>query len=221
MRLENKIELPDYVLRRMVIWCCKEIGDKDFSTRDFYSALFKFTRTAEWGGGAKYNPDRIEVTICRSSKPWPKNGINFSHRLRDTPPMKLDRFGALVGVTVHELCHIYTRRRERLGAPKTRRGGRSPSGSEPRIDRMTRRVMHIFLANRATFEAEWFAEPERAAALTPPKKTRKQRNALRAVTNFKNWKTKLKLANTKQKKYARDVHRYVREEVIDKDGELI
>ncbi len=195
MRLINTIDYPDYFLRRMVSWCCKELGLPGRYVRE---VAFRNSRSA-WGGMAYTNSRRVGVRIGAASH------FPSKYRMRGTRkwfPIA-DRTEALVMVTAHELAHLLLRR---LGNHSRRGGGLA--GSEHNTDWHERKVMEAFQLCRVELLTAWNEPPKPRAP--HPKLSLQERRANNAMLLLAKWQLKLKLAQTKVKKYKAQVRYYDR-----------
>lgn len=192
MKLANSTEWPDYFLRRLVSWCCKELGLPSSKVR---RAQFR-NRTISAYSGHAYTSMRFVASVGPAGR-FPLNPDN-------RPGMKgtviADRLEALVAITAHELAHLcqYAERR----APGLRR--------TRRIERVTRReevrVLSAFREQRDSLLAEWSAAP--ATRPAKPQASIQEKRAVKAQADLDRWQRKLKLAQTKIRKLKYRVRYY-------------
>lgn len=197
MKLVNTLDWPDRFIRRMVSWCCRELG---LPVRYIREAQFRNTSNA-WGGLCYGR--RIGVRVGNASH-FPCK----SKRHRNGLQIELaDRTETLVYITAHELAHSANRRDRAAG----RRGGWG--GTEQYTDTLALKVLEAFRANRPALLAAWGDGPEAAPAtpVTPPRMAAviEQREA-KARAAMERWERKLKLAKTKLAKYRAKVKYYER-----------
>lgn len=194
MKLTNTTDWPDHFLRRLVSYCCGQIG---LPVRWMKSATFRNTkgrRTYSGLGGGR--SIRATVTTRETAFPLPPD----SRPGMDNESFA-DRLEALVAITAHELEHCRQSREGRMTTLANRRG----------LERNTRavevRVLRAFRADRDRLVAEWMAPPVRVAK---PKPSRAEANEARARKALADWQKKLKLAQTNVRKYRAKVRRYDR-----------
>ncbi len=195
MRLINTTDFADHFLRRMVSWCCRELG---LPVRYVREVAFRNSRSA-WGGMAYTDSRRIGVRIGDASH------FPLKYRMRGTGirwPVA-DRTEAFVMITAHELAHLLLRR---LGN-RSRRGG-GLAGSEHNTDWHERKVLEAFQLCRDELLSAWNAPPKKRG----PKAnlTVQERRAASTANLLIAWQRKLKMAQTKVQKYKARVRYYDR-----------
>ena len=88
MKLVNTTDYPDYFLRRMVSWCCKQIG---YPVRSVKEAKFR-NKTGSFSGHA-YGSRRIVVSVSKTDEPFP---VTCRKHIAGEPLTFNDRNEALV-----------------------------------------------------------------------------------------------------------------------------
>lgn len=197
MKIRNSTDFPDHMLRRMVSWCCHQIG---LPVRTVQVAQFRNRRTAAWSGHAWENGD-----ICVSIGP---NEVFPQTDGRPGAPQVInDRTEALIVVTAHELGHLlqYSDWDRYQKLKQTRR-------CEKDARLVETRTLTAFRENRDDLLSEWSVPPSKRP--TKPKPSRQATNAAKAEQKLAEWTRKLKLAQTKVRKYRQQVRRYERIGVI-------
>ena len=203
MKLTNTTDWPDWFLRRMMAWSCKEIG---LPVREVRQAQFGKRRRGAFNGHARTS-GLIRVVIGPNES-FPTLPYLYPGRTSEAflSPGYADAIEALIGVTAHELTHLrtYTQFRYKPMIRKLRRGIHSerPTRFEER------RVIETFRANRDALLAEWSAPP--AAKPRKPRPSRQEQNEAKARKLLAAWERKSKLARTKVAIYRRKVRRYDR-----------
>ncbi len=194
MRLKNSADLPDVFLRRMVSWCCRELG---LPTKHVRACEFTNCHPSRvFRGKAWYTSGRILVRISAEDSPFPFTGRRNSR----APEFTLaDRIEALVKVTAHELAHI---ERHQRNAPR--------GNHEADTDRQALQVLRAFRDRREELLAAWSAVPVSVAADAPPTANLIEKRHAKAAADLARWERKLKLAKTKVKKLAARVRYYER-----------
>ncbi len=158
MKIINKTDFPDWMLRRMISWCAKEL---DFPVRQLALAEFKNTRRRSgdslyvaWGGFARWRDARanykrsINVRIAPNNDPFPRLTIKHHGGLQESIA---DRVEALVKVTAHEIAHHEQHRRKTNTRRYNRRGG-----SERSTNQLAFRCLRLFREQRDKLLMEWF-----------------------------------------------------------------
>lgn len=185
MKLNNSTSYPDYFLRRMVSWCCKELG---LPVRWVNKATFKNARRSVSGlAGGRSFIVRIGHERWFPSREWRRGGI--------TVPSFPSRTDALVEVTLHELQHLnqsYTRH--------TTPGWKKidlHDNAETDAQFAALHGYRKFVAERDALLATWsYPVPEKKSA---PVSIVDQR-AAKVEADLARWTRKLKLAQTKIRK---------------------
>src|SRR5574343_1227785 len=177
MKLTNTTHWPDWFLRRMVAWCCRELGVKGLRAARFTECSDAF-RGRAWRGSR-----RILVRIGDVTH-YPEK---YPGRVHAPTIILADRIEALLHVTAHEVAH---HARWQDGQHRHR---------EARVDGMTLPLLEKFRASRDALLAEWNETP--AATPVKPKPSRAERNEAKARKLLAAWERKLRLAKTKTAGY--------------------
>lgn len=189
MQLKNSTDWSDRFLRRMLTWCCNEIG---YKVRDLRGVQFRNRKTKHYSGRAYLNQRRIVVSIA--AREFQRLMTCRAH-IAGKPIILHNRLEALVKVTTHELAHLC----------QWRDGRRKLV--EHDADWHAGHVLDLFRADHEQLIAAWSATAERPKA---PAKSKQQVNADKAEQFLVTWQRKLKLAQTKVKQYRAKVRRYER-----------
>ena len=187
----------DAFIRGMLTWCKSAVEVPPGALK---AAHFRKRTSACWSGHA-WSSGRITVSIgsaARFHSPVKWAGYKLACLPSDgSGYLKIaDQLEALVIVTAHELGHIADRAR----------GGDWKRGAEAAADARARFVLRKFRAERDTLEREWSEQP--AARPEPPRQGLLELRARKAAAYLTRWERKLKLANTKVRKYRHQVARY-------------
>lgn len=209
MRLKNMTEWGDRFLRRMVSWCCREVG---LPVGKLRTALFSNTKKRCWVQRHGSVPDPVTGERTYEDRPmvdqkayagWGGSG-GISVRVGDEcrfPTKQFEKFGsthyefadrieALVGVTAHEVYHCWqTANRSLVGRSRI---------DEPRAMRAERLALEKFRVNREALLAGW--GKSESVKVQAPKPSIEDKRAAKAVNDLVRWQRKLKLAQTKCKK---------------------
>jgi hypothetical protein len=153
MKIKNSTSWQDWMLRRMVSWCCKEL---EMPVRSVKLAVFRNSRST-WGGCARGWRGQISVCVTRNEAEFPARCDNHKG---GEPESFSDRFECLVAVTAHELYHIAAHcandHRQR-----TRNYGRGGYQSSERVTCAQEiRVLKSFRTSREALLAEWNIAPD-------------------------------------------------------------
>lgn len=191
MKLKNTTEWPDWFLRRMVAWCCRELGCSTAIIREavFRNRKDRYTSGHAWWGGKR---GRFVVS----------SGLKSPVRLVE-----------LIKVTGHEVFHL---KADQDGI-RSRRFGRSSGSSEHQTEWHERRIYEAFEANRESLLAEWNEPP--AARAKKPKPSIVEQRAAKVQADLDRWTRKLKLAQTKCKKLKAKARYYERSAAVSNPGE--
>src|SRR5579859_4853375 len=95
-RFQNCTHWPDYFLKRMSAWCCREL---EVPVRLIRHYRFRNSRRA-WGGAAR--PWRKQITVGVGAASWFSRGCGI-HQEGET---FTDQIECLVAVTAHEIYHV-------------------------------------------------------------------------------------------------------------------
>jgi hypothetical protein len=206
MNLTNSTEYPDYMIRRMVSWTCRELGmpAKAIRTATFGNARNFFQ------GWARLHTGNIWVRVsARPTSVWPHE---YKGRFGLPGFLIADRLECFVLLTAHECEHIHQH---------IRGAGQTSDENSVRIERLCdiamARVLDTFRANRAELESQWRAEPvrESRAALRAPASIVETR-AAHAAAMLDKWERKLARAKTAVAKWNRTVKYYEKKKGVDK-----
>lgn len=202
MRLKNSTDFTDTFLRRMVSWCCKEVGlpVRWLKRATFRKARKTYRDVAFSGLGGGHG---IIVRIGPESA-FPTHEFH-RHLVRHVEFN--DRIEALVGVTAHECYHCdQSRRRAFKGA----------SHDEPAAMQAERSAVEAFRANRDALLAEWIAPvQERVRTVV----SISERREAKALADLAKWERKLSLAKGKVRKYTARVRYYEKKAASKHVGE--
>lgn len=222
MKLENKTDLPDRIVRRVVSWVC---GELEVPVKKIRRAKFLKMNATGGLGRAWCRSWRILVRIGPPSA-YPIPSYVYPGRKSESfrMPQINDQIEAAVAITAHEITHL------REYAKGNGCGERQTTYEE-------RRVLLIFQQRRAELLARWgyvppaaemaraiqtlpatapIVEPLPAPAEPTPKPVKKSNDALidaranAAAAALKRWERKLKLARTKVRKARARVRYYER-----------
>jgi hypothetical protein len=188
MKLLNSTDWQAYFLRRMVAWCCRQIG---LPVRKLRQAQFRNRTTCSYSGHAYGR--RIVCSIGPDlrfpTKPDGRDGM--------ANEVIADRTEALIAITAHELEHVsqfHSGRDDKL---------------KGRCEASTRavevRVLRLFRANREALLAEWSVLP---AVRDKPAVSIQDKRSAKAAADLARWQRKLKLAQTKCRKLKQRVSYY-------------
>jgi hypothetical protein len=225
VKLKNSTSFPDYFLRRMVAWCCRQL---EFPVRRVRYAQFR-NRERGYSGHAWPGANRICVSVgqfhevshdqaerpnydrkkvssfCEVREP----GKPVTYRVWTKIEKTLDeRTNSLVRVTAHECAHLMLSCFGRTISvdsqkPHGRRLLRN-GGSEQQTTWHENKLMELFLANRAALIAEWNDQPKVSQQESAVVSLADKRQA-KAQAALDRWEKKLALAKTKVRKYQRQV----------------
>ena len=229
MKLKNSTDWPDWFLRRVVSWCCKQL---DCPVREIKNVTFR-NRSFGMSGRCYIECGNIVVSVVSGAEPTcvrvlesqragyrvdpaiidpvavqAKNGYRLKvvERLESDDALaelveqfERHRLTLLVTVTAHEIAHRYLY----LQGSKTRKSRRhnrvTSGGSERQTNRLEQMVVAAFEKQRDKLVAQWSEPPARRNA--KPALTKQQRNERKARELLAKWERKLKLAKTKVKQY--------------------
>ena len=206
MKLENTTNVPNYYLRRMISWICKQL---EVPVRQVRYAKFGNRSHLSYSGHAWST-----YILCNTDPRLDK----FPAGRKRSGEGPMDRKHALVCIAAHEICHLATLYREARGQKKTRRGGKSRGGSEAVVRREETRIAELFERNRNTLTELWSTPPKKLQA--DRRKSAVQQREERAAANLARWERKLKLAKTKVAKYRKTVRYYDRRHVAARKADV-
>ena len=200
MNFKNSTEFPDYLLRRMFSWVCKqvevplkEIRDVNFTKTNTYS--FK---GQQCGRNGLMRIGKVEL--------FPR-----AYNRKDTgmPLWFEDRIDALVYLTGHEVCHIEQYLRLR-GKNIKRYASR-----ESEAQRTGRDVLVTFLKQKEFLMAQWGAVDLRTVKPSAPKPSIQEKRAKVAQESLERWEKEYqrrvkyaKQAQDKMKEWQKKVKYY-------------
>jgi hypothetical protein len=202
MKIVNTTPFPNAFLRRMTGWCARYVEHPVSAIREA-----KFTKTSRGFHGLAWRTGRRFLVRVGPPARFP---IKHAHAGFETT--FADPTEALVHITLHEVYHL---RQYRLNLI----GNRAPI--EQPAERRAVLGMQEFRGRRAELMAAW-GMPEAAAAAAPEPEPepepeviltlspRIQARAERAQAALDRWSRKLKLAQTKVRKYRQRVRYYER-----------
>lgn len=200
MKFTNTTDFSSRFLRRMVAWCCREVGLK---VRDLRRAKFCKTKFSAWRGhwpafSGFGGSGGITVRIGPDDR-YPVESFE-THGTRH--PRLADRVEGLLSTTAHECYHVWQ---------FLNRSFRGARFNEPAAINAETTALEKFRADREALLAAW-NEPIAEAADAPPKPSLTEKRAAKAATDLARWRRKLKLAQTKVKHYTKKVNRYQKQE---------
>jgi len=234
VKLINSTDYPDYFLRRMVSWCCREIG---LPVRYVQEAAFRkggrwHSRRTGASGHAYLGSHRIVVThgctephfvdyhqrnVTHINKTYGTNcrdpvniGGRVVEREQATALLRQERI-KLAEYVLDSLLGTTAHELVHLWLyrqrSQTRRGG-GQGGSEQQTVWHEKRVMEKFEARRDELLAAWGQEPAKRPVKAKPSLREKRASA--AQKKLAEWMRKQKLATTKVKQYKAKVRYYDR-----------
>lgn len=190
MKLRNSTDYPNHFLRRMIGWCCRQIGlsQKHLRRVDVTNC------TGTHRGRAWWYEVLLRIGPASSFPSMPNRYGGFDY------PSYGDRTEALIAIAGHELAHIEQNHR----GQGRRRDRERLCGIE------SMRCLNAFRADRERLMAEWGRKSERSAALSVPKPSLIEQRAAKAAADLARWQRKLKLAQTKVRQYKQRVAYYAK-----------
>lgn len=198
--LKNSTDWPDWFLRRMLAWVCKEVDCKD-GPGIVRKINFRNRSRRSFSGNASYGGD-IVVSIG-PEKNYPAKSRTFRDGF--TVGVLADRVEALIVVTAHEVAHVDFGTR---GNKSRGRGGWG--GSERATDGRAKVVLNAFRLQREALLTEWSETPQYAKSKDKPKESLVAKRAAHAEAMVEQWRRKLKSARTHLKKWEQKVAYYRR-----------
>lgn len=197
---KNSTDWPDWFLRRMLSWVCKEV-DCEGGAGIIQSVNFRNRSRRSLSGHASYDGE-IVVSVG-PAKAFPAKSRTFRDGF--TVGVLADRVEALIVVTAHEVAHVDFGRR----GNKTRgRGGWG--GSERATDGRAKSVLNAFREQREALLAEWSEAPKYARPKDKPQGSVVAKRAAHAEAMAEKWRRKLKSARTHLKKWEQKAAYYRR-----------
>lgn len=200
MNLKNSTDWSNLFLRRMLSWCCKQVG---VPVRQLHKAEFGNRTDCAYSGRGTWK--RILVRIGPASC-YPVKPHLYPGRTDEAfmSPLIEDRVEGLIAVTAHELTHA--REHYRMKKQPAIRALRA-WGSERQTMFEERRVLELFKQNREALLAEWSAEPSQRET---QQRTLQEKRAEKVQKDLSRWTRKLKLAQTKIRKLKQRASYYER-----------
>lgn len=192
MKLKNSTDWSDHMLRRMVSWCCKEL---EMPVRMVTSAQFRQRQVKRFSGHAYHHNGRGRIVVSVAPDgfyPWTDDGR--SQGIIGIVRTMSDKTECLINITAHELRHVAAE----LDNERTRR--RPECGSSERLTEMAaQKILETFRSNRESLLAEW-NQPliQREQKLRPDRVVLKLAQTQEMLNQ---WNRRLKLAQTKCRKY--------------------
>lgn len=192
MKLKNTTDFADHLLRRMVSWCCRQVGYKPSRIR---AAQFR-NKSGAYSGHA-YHSRRIVASIGPDKLfPLPPD----SRPGMDNESFA-DRTEALVAITAHEIAHLLQYETGRI----TRLKANGLTERDARRQEVA--CLRAFRNSRELLLTDWSHEPAEKAK---PVASVQDRRAAKAQAALDRWQRKAKLAATKVRQYRRQVGYYER-----------
>lgn len=195
MKLKNSTDYPDHFLRRMVAWCCEQIG---YPVRQLKRVQVRNKATG-YRGFARYSACMVSMTTSKTGYPTKPD-----HRPGMQGESFADRTEALVAITAHEVYHLAAHFVDEH-KQRTRGDGRHHGSSEQRTRAEEVRVLRLFRANRESLIAAW-SEPPVTREVAKP--SIQEKRAEKALADLERWQRKAKLAATKIRKLKARVRYY-------------
>ena len=201
MQWKNRTDWPDYFLQRMLRWVC---GQLNYPYHELRRVDFGKRSTCCYSGRAWWGRERILVRIGPPSK-FP---VPADHRPGYGGMVLVDDVEALVKVTAHEIQHLMQSREKRIADLQRRR--------KVEFDARWSALMVLteFRDERAWLMRVWSKPP-----VTVSQPTKRECNAAKAAAALDRWQRKLKLAQTKVRKYRAAVRRYEKQGIMAATGE--
>lgn len=196
MELRNDSFLPDYFIRRMVRWCCKQVG---YPYRLINEMSFTKRKTKYRRGSAWFRSRRIFIhveSIMRN--PIGESVSSFDDLIRHEDEFTLSRLFQLVETTAHEVAHLYV----------YWDGG---GVAEAEVRAQGKIIADDFRNDRQALIESWAEAPKVSVSLeTKSKPTAADKREARNRALLKKWESKQKAAQNKVKKYRTKVRYYDR-----------
>jgi hypothetical protein len=208
VKLTNTTDYPDRFLRRMVSWCCRQL---DLPVKHVRAARFRNRSDGLTSGHAYPGARRFCISLGRCYVWVGATTVTKTYPDR----LKTGNTDDLVRVTAHELAHLMLAREGSRTRVSRRYHSVSTGGSEPQTRRHENYVIEAFKGRRGELLAEWGREaPQEGPSATPeatpapavPDYVR--RRAAKAASYLERWKRRLKVAQTKVRKYRKQVAYY-------------
>lgn len=177
MRLKNTTDWPDYFLRRLVSWCCRQLDLPGHFVRE---AKFRNRTSGRYSGHAYHNSHSgrivVSIRVLREPESAEARRERFLTAAGKVRPERADwrdkliaeanapydqeaagaqqdrqRVDDLVEVTAHELRHLLAGHE----GERTRGAGRRIASSERVTNHDAAKVLTIFRESRDALLAEW------------------------------------------------------------------
>lgn len=219
MRLRNTTDIPDYAIRRMTAWICKQL---DYRVRGVKSLTVRNKTYGGYSGHAHPStkaitcsipPAREWRTVCEAKhwtfRDFPSQACRFDGQgatidcmveLTGEEAVRERIKSKLLPLLAHEIAHLYLASIGSRTRVSRRYGGRvSRGGSERQTEWHERKVVEAFLPQANKLVDLWLAPPAERASQTAKSSVIELR-AAKAAAALERWARKLKLAQTKLKK---------------------
>jgi hypothetical protein len=197
---------PRHAVRRATLWAAKQIG-LESKHRQPLTIEVGYRRNirghGSWGGWYKHAERLVQVLLPRGPMGYPTymaHGKAERVQGRDAH----DEWELFVAILAHELEHA------RAYAVARNWEERARLNHEGRVRAVDHRVLLLFREARDTLIAEWTQPVAEFTPVEPLKPTPSavDRRAERAAKLLAQWERRLKMAQTKVKKYRRKVGYY-------------
>ena len=200
MELKNTSCLPDYFVRALLRWACKQVG---YPYRDLREARFVGRSTRRIGGRAFLRSRRIIINVppfvsYQDGVPpseFPRLTFEEALNVRLSDAYMQRRFKWFAEITAHEIAHLYVY-------------WEHGSVSESEVEAQGKLIAADFEADADALLKAWSKEPVKRESKPKPTATEKRENSNRAL--LKKWESKMKAAQNKVKKYRAKVRYYDR-----------
>ena len=209
MKLKNNTDFPDWFLRRMIAWICRN-PHIDWRVKKIRGGVEVRNRSKgyQYSGHAWPSRERIVVSIGvpemfrdivkdeNGQTVWDKD--NDWRPKREGEPDHKARITSLVSILAHEIVHL----------AQWEKGPGRGKYSEREANWRAKQAVEAFVKEADILIANWMESPSYA---TKPKKAKpsiQEQRYQRALKNQANWERKIKLAKTKLAKYSKQVRYY-------------
>lgn len=201
MKIINSTDWPVWFLRRMVAWCCGELGIKVKKIQRFKLR----NRSDGFSSGHCYSGYGL-ICVSLGVVNW-TTALGVSKTLKRGDEYRRRTVDDLVRVTAHEVAH----RMQHIEGSRTRvsrrYGSASSGGSEPATKFHEDLVMKAWDDKKETLYPQWMQPPARQAKSTI---NIIDARAAKAQADLAKWTRKLKLAQAKVKKLKVRVRYYAK-----------
>jgi len=184
MKINNSTDWSDAFLRRMTVWCMKQVG---MPVRYMRAATFRNRQTTSFSGHACPWSRNIVVSIG-VDRFFPRSvsthgeGVWFN-----------DRVEALVAVTAHEVFHVEAERKGSVHYQNTRGSGRGSGSSEAVTCKVEIELLNAFRKQRVELIVAW-------SQVEKPEPDKNEQALLKTEKDLARWYRKFALAKTKVRK---------------------